>query len=94
MSEKTNDYAAQVAEQLRVAGIRTELNDSPEKIGAKIRKATLEKVPYMAVVGQREAEASNVSLRHRTDGDKGPMSVEGLIDGLNGEIATKGEKVL
>jgi len=94
VSEKTNDYAAKVAGRLRAAGIRTELNDSPEKIGAKIRKATIEKVPYMAIVGQKEADASNVSVRHRSDGDKGPMTIEGFISGLKEEIATKGEKLL
>jgi len=94
VSEKTNDYEIKVAERLRAAGIRVELNASPEKIGAKIRKATMEKVPYMAIVGQKEADAGNVSIRHRTDGDLGLLSVEKLIGGLTEEIATKGEKSL
>jgi threonyl-tRNA synthetase len=57
VSDKFNDYAASVAAALRQAGIRVEVDDSPEKIGAKIRRATLDKTPYMAVVGAREAQA-------------------------------------
>jgi threonyl-tRNA synthetase len=89
VSEKVSDYAADVARQLRDAGVRAELNDSPEKIGAKIRKATLDKVPYMAVVGQREAEGETVSLRHRTAGDRGTMSVDELKRHILEEIASK-----
>jgi len=89
VSEKVGDYAAALADKLRSAGIRTELNDSPEKIGAKIRKATMEKVPYMAVVGQREAEAGTVSVRRRSGEDRGTMSAEQFAAGLREEIASK-----
>ena len=63
VSDKSNEYADKVARQLREEGIRVEFNDSSEKIGAKIRKATLAKVPYMAVIGDREVQAGNISLR-------------------------------
>jgi len=92
VSDKVNDYARGVAETLTAAGIRAELDDSPEKIGAKIRKATLAKVPYMAVVGQREVEANTVALRHRTAGDRGAMTVEQVLAGLAQEIQTKGRQ--
>ncbi|HAU38106.1 MAG TPA: threonine--tRNA ligase [Phycisphaerales bacterium] len=94
VSDKYNEYGAQVSRALREAGLRVELDDSPEKIGAKIRRATLEKVPYMAVVGAREAESSTVSVRHRTEGDLGAMSAGEFTDALRREIATKGRETL
>jgi len=94
ISEKVNDYACEVADALREEHIRVELNDSPEKIGAKIRKATLEKVPYMAVVGQREAEGRTVSLRGRTTGDMGAVGLAELAAALRQEIDSKGKNVL
>lgn len=92
VSEKFSDYAASLAHRLREAGIRVELDDSPEKIGAKIRRATLQKVPYMAVLGQREAEAGTVAVRHRTEGDLGPAPVEEFLGNLRAEIDTKGKE--
>ncbi len=94
VSEKLSDYAREVAGQLREAGIRVELDDSSDKIGAKIRRATIAKVPYMAVVGQREAEAGTVALRHRTAGDHGAMTPVTLIEGLKKEIRSKGAEAL
>jgi threonyl-tRNA synthetase len=94
VSERFNDYAAQVAGQLREAGIRVELDDSSEKIGAKIRRATVQKVPYMLVTGQREAEAGSVAVRHRTEGDRGAMGLGDFLAGLRKEIDTKGKTSL
>ncbi len=90
VSDKFNDYAAQVVAQLKAAGVRTELDDSSEKIGAKIRRATLDKVPYMAVLGQREQEAGTVAVRHRTQGDRGAVAVADFIAALRKEIDSKG----
>jgi threonyl-tRNA synthetase len=90
VSDKVAEYAASVASALREAGIRVELDDSPEKIGAKIRRATLVKTPYMAVVGAREAEAGTVAVRHRTTGDLGPMATEAFVAALRKEIDSKG----
>jgi threonyl-tRNA synthetase len=94
VSDKHNDYGAATAGQLRVAGMRVEMDDSPEKIGAKIRKATLAKVPYMVIVGQQEQEAKTVSVRHRTEGDKGTMGMPELAQGLLNEIKSKGKTPL
>ncbi len=94
VSEKVNDYAAQVVERLDGAGLRVEFDNSSEKVGAKIRRATLQKVPYMLIVGPREAEAGTVSVRHRTEGDLGPRSVEELLADLQTEIKTKGNAPL
>jgi threonyl-tRNA synthetase len=89
VSDKFNEYGRGVLGALRTAGIRADLDDSPEKIGAKIRRATLEKTPYMGVVGQREQDSGQVSIRHRTLGDCGSVSLERLLAGLKQEIAAK-----
>jgi len=94
VSDKVADYATSVAETLRQAGLRAELDPSPEKIGAKIRRATLEKVPYMTIIGQREADADTVAVRHRTAGDLGPMATADLVAALREEIDSKGETPL
>ncbi|HUT00822.1 MAG TPA: threonine--tRNA ligase [Phycisphaerae bacterium] len=94
VSERFNDYAGHVAVELRNSSFRIELYDSSEKIGAKIRRATLEKVPYMAVIGQREADAGSVAVRHRTGGDLGAQSLEAFIAGLRKEVETKGTQTL
>ncbi len=90
VSDKFNDYATSVTAALRQGGIRTELDDSPEKIGAKIRRGTLDKTPYMAVVGAREVEAGTVAVRHRTAGDLGAMRLEAFVQALRREIDSKG----
>jgi threonyl-tRNA synthetase len=92
VSDKYIDYATEVASKVRDAGIRVDLDNSPEKIGAKIRRATLQKVPYMVIVGEREAQAGTVSLRHRTAGDVGSMDTGELIESLRVEIDTKGSE--
>jgi threonyl-tRNA synthetase len=94
ISDKTNDYAATVVAALREAGIRVELDDSPEKVGAKIRNATMAKVPYMVVVGAKEAEAGVVALRSRTGGDQGTRGLAELTAGLRREIDSKGAQKL
>jgi threonyl-tRNA synthetase len=91
VSEKVSDYAARVARRLREGGLRVELDDSAEKIGAKIRRATLQKVPYMAVVGQREAQSETVAVRHRTLGDTGARHLEQFVQDLHEEVESKGK---
>ena len=92
VSEKCADYAADQARILKDNGIRVELDDSPEKIGAKIRRTTLDKVPYMLILGMNEADAGNVTVRHRTEGDFGAMSIDEFISEINAEIETKGDQ--
>jgi threonyl-tRNA synthetase len=91
VSEKFLAYGQEVTEELRRGGVRVELDDSPEKIGAKIRRATLDKIPYMVVIGGREAESGTVSVRHRTAGDLGAISSAEFLAGLRREIQTKGQ---
>jgi len=89
ISEKTNPYAQEITEKLKAAGLRVEANLGSEKIGAKIRTATMEKVPYMLVLGEKEQQAGVVAVRHRTEGDKGQVSVEAFIEKAKGEVAGK-----
>ncbi|MCM2314390.1 MAG: threonine--tRNA ligase [Thermoanaerobaculia bacterium] len=78
VSEKFLDYARGVAANLKQKGLRVEADESNEKLGAKIRQAQLEKVPYMLIVGEKEVEAGNVSLRKRGVGDVGAVSLDEL----------------
>jgi threonyl-tRNA synthetase len=78
------DYARKVAEEVREAGLRVEVDDRSESVGRKIRDAEVRKIPYMLVVGPREAENGEVSVRRHKEGDVGSMPVQGLI----GRLAT------
>ena len=78
VSEKFLEYARGVAAELKRKGLRVDADESNEKLGAKIRQAQLEKVPYMLIVGEKEVEAGNVSLRKRGVGDVGAVSLEAL----------------
>lgn len=70
------EYAKKVKEEFAKKGIRVELDDRSEKIGYKIREAQLEKIPYMAIIGDKEIEANAIGLRSRTEGDLGQMELE------------------
>jgi threonyl-tRNA synthetase len=83
-------YAASVRETLQAAGLRVELDERQEKIGYKIREAQLQKVPYMLVIGDREAAEGTVSVRTRAGGDQGASPVDGFIASAREEIARKG----
>ncbi len=76
ITDRVNDYAERVAAQLRASGLRVDANLKSEKIGAKIRDAQLQKVPFMLVLGDREMEQGIVAVRERTKGDIGTMSVD------------------
>jgi threonyl-tRNA synthetase len=85
ISEKFTDYGSQIEAKLKEAGYRVEGDYRPEKIGAKIRSAQLDKVPYMLVVGEKEAAAGTVAVRDRVDGDLGAMTLAELLVRLNKE---------
>ena len=70
-------------------GLRAEVDVRSEKLGKKIREAQLEKVPYILVIGDKEAEQNVVAVRHRTDGDLGVMSVDDFAKLALMEVATK-----
>ncbi len=75
ITDRINDYAEQVAKELRAAGFRVETNLRSEKVGAKIRDAQMQKVPFMLVLGDRELEQNQVAVRERSQGDIGVMSL-------------------
>jgi threonyl-tRNA synthetase len=79
ITDRQNDYAKDALAKLRAAGFRVELDDRNEKLQAKIRDAQLQKIPYMLVVGDREAEAGTVSVRHRKHADMGAKPVDEFI---------------
>jgi threonyl-tRNA synthetase len=89
LSGKFEEYAKKVAQELKDAGFRIQLDERNEKLQAKIRDAQLQKVPYMLILGGKEAEAGTVSVRHRSKGDLGPRPVHQFIDDLRAEIIGK-----
>lgn len=89
ISDKYSDYAAKVCGQLNESGIRAEVDTRSEKIGYKIREAQTQKIPYMLVVGQKEEEEGNVSVRSRFAGDEGQKSLSDFIQAIKKEIAEK-----
>ena len=82
ISEKHLEYAAKVKKALDEAGLRAEVDERNEKMGYKIREAQLQKIPYMFVVGDKEAENGTVSLRSRKDGDKGAVELSAAIENI------------
>ena len=80
VSEKSMEYATGVYEKLRAAGIRTELDHKDEKVGYKIRQAQLEKVPFMLVLGEKEAAEGAITVRSRDKGDLGSAQLEFIAD--------------
>src|SRR6185369_8008408 len=79
IADRHVEYAEQVAEKLRAAGLRVEVDVRSERMNAKVRDAQLQKVPYMLVVGDKEAATNAVSLRLRTNADLGAVPLEELI---------------
>jgi len=85
VSEKFNDYAKEVESRLREAGIRVTADLGPDKVGAKVRLGAMDKVPYLAVVGDKEVQAGAVTIRERGGADLGSMPVEAFIARVQGE---------
>jgi threonyl-tRNA synthetase len=90
IADRHADYARSVRDQLAAAGLRTELDERQEKINYKIREAQLQKIPYMLVVGDREAADGTVSVRSRSGGDLGARAVREFVQDALHEVASKG----
>lgn len=82
VSEKFNDYAAKVSAQFDQAGVRVEVDYSDERLGYKIRSATMQKVPYLVVVGQKEADGNSINVRWRDGEDNGETTVDAFVKGM------------
>ncbi|MGL4422520.1 MAG: threonine--tRNA ligase, partial [Gemmataceae bacterium] len=89
ISEKSQEYGQKLETSLKTAGLRTSGDYRAEKIGSKIREAQLEKIPYMAIVGEKDLQNGTVSLRHRTQGELGAIPQADLLPKLLEEIRTK-----
>jgi threonyl-tRNA synthetase len=89
VSGKFSEYAEKVTKQLKDAGFRVHYDDRNEKLEAKIRDAQLQKIPYMLIIGGKEADSGTVSVRHRSKGDLGPRPTEEFSADLRKEIDTK-----
>ncbi len=92
VTDRAEEYAAQAAEKLEARGFRCEVDARNEKIGKKIREATLEKVPFMLVVGDRDMENGTVSPRRRSGEDLGAMALDAFAALLGDEVSSKAIK--
>ena len=90
VSDKFIEYARGVHEKLLAAGLRSELNQTADTVSAKIRQATLDKVPYMLILGAKEAQANNLALRDRAEGDLGIIGLDEFVLRCQNEICCKG----
>jgi len=86
ISEKFNDYAYEVSKQLNALDIRTIVDDRNEKVGRKIRDNELKRIPYLLIVGEKEQENNEVSVRKQGEGDKGSMKITNFAELLTNEI--------
>ncbi|OLC51743.1 MAG: threonine--tRNA ligase [Acidobacteria bacterium 13_1_40CM_65_14] len=91
ISDRHLAYAASVRDRLVAAGLRAELDERQEKVNFKIREAQLQKIPYMLVVGDREAAEGTVAVRERSGGDKGASSIDSFLASAREEIEHKGK---
>ena len=89
ITDRTLDYSKEIQKKLEAVGVRVELDERSEKIGKKIRDAQLEKVPYMLVLGDKEAEAGQVAVRSRKTGETEVMTADEFVSKILMEIATK-----
>ncbi|HEX8707650.1 MAG TPA: threonine--tRNA ligase, partial [Pyrinomonadaceae bacterium] len=89
ITDRINEYAETVAQELRAAGLRVEANLRSEKIGAKIRDAQLQKIPFMLVLGDREMEEGRVAVRERSRGDIGAMTLNEFREMARGLVAAR-----
>ncbi len=93
VSDKVHEYAAQVRDRLAESGVRVQLDDRSEKLGYKIREAQLQKIPYMLVVGAREAESETVALRLRTGDDLGALPVDEVSARIGERAASRSREL-
>jgi threonyl-tRNA synthetase len=93
LTERTQAYGQMVCDELRAAGFRIELDDRNEKLGYKVREAQLAKIPYMLVVGDKEAEARTVAPRSRSGGSGAAVSLDAFIAQMREEVSRRGAAV-
>ena len=89
ISEKSIEFATEAHAQLKAAGLRVSLDNTAEKVGAKIRNAQLQKIPYMLVIGEKEAAIQSVSVRHAKKGDLGVKLLAEFLESITREVAER-----
>jgi len=89
IADRHMDYASEVVDRLKAAGIRAKLDSRSERMNAKIRDAQKQKIPYMLVIGDQEMESGQIALRYRSGDNPGPMKIEKFIEIAQQEIANK-----
>ena len=89
VSEKTLGYGREVLDLLRSGGVRASIDEHNDKLGAKIRRAEIDKVPYTAVLGGKEAEGRTVSVRSRARGDEGALPVDSFLARIQAEVRSR-----
>jgi threonyl-tRNA synthetase len=89
ITDRQLEYAQKVKDRLASEGLRVSVDDRSEKVNLKIRDAQLQKIPYMLVVGDREAQNGTISVRNRKHGDQGAQSVDQFLENIQELIATK-----
>lgn len=94
ITDDQHEYARKIEQQLKEHGVRVEVDDRPEKMQAKIRDAQLEKIPYMLVLGKREAGSNTVSIRQRDSQDLGAMPIDQFIKELSNQILKRSQNLL
>ena len=89
ISDKQNEWAEKVYEELKAEGIRVEINKNNETLGKKIRGSEMQKIPYLLVIGDKEVEAESVAVRQRSKGDVGLIKIDKFLEKIKGEIVSK-----
>ena len=89
ISEKQHEYARQIESEMKEFRLRVSVDDRSEKIGYKIREAQVEKIPYMIIIGDKEVQNKNISVRNRKKGDLGQMNISNFIKTVSKEISDK-----
>jgi len=89
ISEKHFEYAKKVAEELKNINIRVEIKNENETLGKKIREAEMQKIPYLLILGDKEAQGQHISVRERGKGDVGQMQMEKFVEKISEEIKSK-----
>jgi threonyl-tRNA synthetase len=87
VSERYNGYAESIQDQLKLSDVRVFTDDRNEKVGKKIRDNEVKRIPYMLIVGEREAQSNTVSVRKQGEGDIGVMSIEEFSNFINQRVA-------
>jgi len=89
VADRHSDYGRSVADRLREEGLRVDLDDSPDSMGAKIRRHQLHKVPYQLIVGDSEAAAGTVAVRPRRGNQRKDVALADFVDELAAEVAQR-----